>query len=118
MLQARSHTALEPKRDISENLSYMIPPEGTAKAVMPDQDPTFGLGFIQGVVGAHPELACFTSDGFALVQSREAKDKDLPTNDAASSLLHESTGSTERVYGTALLIHPNHLDRRLFSSSQ
>lgn len=100
-------------RSLEDHLSYYIKPDGSVAAVMPDQDPTFTLGFIRGFVGQRIELACYTHDGYALIRNADANEQDLPVNDIATSLVREVQGQEEVVRGRAFLIHPDHFDRRL-----
>jgi hypothetical protein len=101
------------RRDLTSHLSYYIKPDGDVTAVMPDQDVTFSLKFIQDFVGAEVEVACYTSDGYALIRNRQAEVRGLPFNDVASSVLSEATGQPNVIHGRAFLIHPDHFDRRL-----
>jgi len=104
-------------RNLEDHLSYYIKPDGTITAVMPDQDPTFTLGFICGFVGPRVQLACYTSDGYALIQNADGEEKELPINEAATELLRECTGSDTVVRGRAFLVHPDHFDRRLMAAA-
>jgi hypothetical protein len=99
--------------DVTSHLSYYIKPEGDVTAVMPDQDATFSLKFIQDFVGTEVEVACYTPQGFALIRNRKGGERGLPLNEVASSLLSESTGKSDVIHGRAFLIHPDHFDRRL-----
>lgn len=99
--------------NVSDHLSYYIKPEGEVAAVMPDQEETFSLKFIQDFVGTHVQVACYTHDGYALVKNIDADAQGLPANDIASSILTEATGRTDIIRGRAFLIHPDHFDRRL-----
>ncbi|MBV9480728.1 MAG: hypothetical protein JO249_08235 [Acidobacteria bacterium] len=101
------------ERNIGDQLSYYIKPGGPVTAVMPDQDETFSLKFIQDFVGPHVELACYTPEGYALVRDVNADQEGLPINDVASSILAEATGQSGVIRGRAFLIHPKHFDRRL-----
>jgi hypothetical protein len=101
------------RTDLSDHLSYYIKPSGEVTAVMPDQDATFTLKFIQDFVGPSIELACYTREGYALIRNAKAHTEGLPVNEIASSVLAEATGSTEPLRGRAFLIHPDHFDRRV-----
>jgi hypothetical protein len=101
------------ERKLEDRLSYYIKPDGTITAVMPDQEPTFTLGFIRGFVGPVVELVCYTHDGYALVCNPAASKQDLPVNEAATSLAKESCGEESLIRGRAFLIHPEHFDRRV-----
>lgn len=101
------------RRDLTTHLSYYIKPEGDVTAVMPDQDATFSLKFIQDFVGSEVEVACYTSDGYALIRNSKAELRGLPINEVASSVLAEATGQADAIHGRAFLIHPDHFDRRL-----
>jgi hypothetical protein len=104
-------------RDLTTHLSYYIKPEGDVTAVMPDQDATFTLKFIQDFLGLDVEVACYTSDGFALVRNSKAEGRGLPINNVASSVLSEAQGQPGVIYGRAFLIHPDHFDRRLIPAA-
>ena len=104
-------------RDVTTHLSYYIKPEGDVTAVMPDQDATFTLKFIEDFLGPEVEIACYTPDGFALIRNREAERRGLPINNVASSLLSETQGRPGVVHGRAFLIHPDHFDRRLITAA-
>jgi hypothetical protein len=101
------------QRNISDHLSYYIKPEGNITAVMPDQDATFTLKFIQDFVGPEVEVACFTRDGYALVHNVNAEAQELPVNEVATSIVRQATGEGEVLRGRAFLIHPDHFDRRV-----
>lgn len=105
------------RRDITSPLSYYIKPEGDVTAVMPDQEPTFSLKFIQAFVGPEVEIACYTPDGYALVRNSTAEVRGLPINTVASSLLTEAKAQPDVIYGRAFLIHPDHFDRRLIPAA-
>ena len=104
-------------RDVTSHLSYYIKPEGDVTAVMPDQDETFTLKFIKDFLGPEVEIACYTSDGYALLRNSEAEARGLPMNNVASSLLSEAQGRPGVVKGRAFLIHPDHFDRRLIPAA-
>ena len=97
----------------SDHLSYYLKPEGDVTAVMPDQEPTFSLRFIQSFVGPQVEVACVTPEGYALVRNGGAQVQGFPVNKIASSVLSDCTGRSEVIRGRAFLIHPDHFDPRL-----
>ncbi len=105
------------RRDVTNHLSYCLKPEGDVMPVMPDQDATFSLKFIQDFVGAEVEVAGYTADGFALIRNPTAEARDLPVNEVASALLSEAKGQSQMVRGRAFLIHPDHFDRRLIPAA-
>jgi Domain of unknown function (DUF3846) len=105
------------QRNVRDHLSYYIKPGGDVTPVMPDQDETFTLKFIQDFVGPNVELVCHTQEGYALVRNKQAYLQGLPINDVATSLLAEATGRTEVIRGRAFLIHPDHFDRRLIPAA-
>jgi hypothetical protein len=103
--------------EVKSQLSYCIKPEGEVKAVMPDQDATFSLKFIQDFVGPELEVVCYTKEGYALIRNRRAEAGGLPINDVASSVLSEAKGHPDVIRGRAFLIHPEHFDRRLIPAA-
>lgn len=104
-------------RKLEDHLSYYIKPDGSITAVMPDQDPTFTLGFIRGFVGPRIELVCYTDDGYALICNADATEQDLPVNETATSLVKESCDQESVIRGRAFLIHPEHFDRRIMPAA-
>lgn len=105
------------RRNITDHLSYYIKPEGNVTPVMPDQEATFPLKFIQDFVGPRLEIACFTSEGYALIRNPEGTLQGLPVNSMATSLLSQATGKDDVIRGRAFLIHPEHFDRRLIPAA-
>ena len=101
------------RRDVTDHLSYYIKPGGDVTAVMPNQDDTFTLRFIQDFVGPTVEVVCYTQDGYALIRNMQADLEGLPINDLATAVVTQSTGTANVVRGRAFLIHPDHFDRRV-----
>lgn len=97
------------KRDLNEKLSYFMKPDGTIRAVMPDQDSTFNARELHAFIGEQIELACRTSDGYALFCNREGKLQGLSVNEAATQLCESVKGPGHVIVGNALLAHPDHV---------
>jgi hypothetical protein len=96
------------KRELSDNVSYFMKPDGTIHAVMPDQEPTFSPQQLHGFIGQEIELACRTPDGYFLLRSKEGNQQDLPINEAATAVCEEVMGPGHVILGNALLVHPDH----------
>lgn len=102
------------RRDVTDHLSYYIKPGGDVTPVMPNQDDTFTLRFIQDFLGPSVEVVCYTPDGYALMRNMQADVEGLPVNDLATEVVTQSTGATVNIVrGRAFLIHPDHFDRRV-----
>ncbi len=97
------------KRNREDKLSYFMKPDGTIRAVMPDQDSTFNTRELHAFIGEHIELACHTSDGYALFCNKEGNLKGLSVNDAATELCEAVKGPGHVIAGNALLAHPEHV---------
>jgi hypothetical protein len=98
------------QRNLADNLSYYLYPDGRVTALMPDTEPLFSLKFIRDFVGPEVELACYTTDGYALFHNSQAGREGLPRNEVATSLYAEGERSEVVVSGRAFLVHPRHLD--------
>lgn len=96
-------------RNLDDKLSYFMKPDGTVRAVMPDQDPTFNSHQLHGFVGEQIELVCHTTDGYALFCNKEGERLGLDVNQAATEVCEAVLGPGHVIVGNALLAHPEHI---------
>ena len=90
-------------------LSYMIRSNGERVAFMP-ADEEFSISELHDAVAGTPEVACFTSEGYALFHNQDAASQSLPVNEDATCLLHQvSPLDHRRIFGRVFLAHPAHI---------